>query len=161
MLVVMPLLTSAIGFVLLYVTYLVTRSVAPGLLGEVADRPASFAALTVLVALPMHAVLMVVFAWKPIRATLAGADVPDAPVRSARRRFGDHLITQLPDVVAALIVVTAVIDAPSAALLAVTILGPVALSWSMRAVNALRRWGWRRWTGRGHRPRHMAAGNPH
>jgi hypothetical protein len=157
--IVTPSATFAIGFVYLYVTYLVTRSLAPDLLGAVAVRPAAFAALIALVALPMHIALAVAFVGKALKEVLAGAEPPAAPVRTGWRRLGANLVGALPEVVAALIVFGVIADlsaAPWAPLLAITILGPIALSRSLRGLGALSRWGWRHWANRGHQPQHMA-----
>jgi hypothetical protein len=149
----------AIEFVYLYVTYLVTRSLAPDLLGEVVARPAAFAALIALVALPMHIALAVAFVGKALKEVLTGAEPPAAPVRTGWHRLGANLVSELPNVAAALIVLGVFADlsaAPWAPLLAITILGPIALSWSLRGLGALSRWGRRHWANRGYQPQHMA-----
>jgi hypothetical protein len=154
-----PLVIFVAGFVHLYVTYLVTRFLAPDLLGEVAARPAAFAALITLVALPMHVALWLAFTWEVVKGVLAGAEPPAPAARTRWRRVGEYLVNVLPDVAAALIVFEAIADlsaAPWAPLLAITVLGPIVLVWSHRGLGTLSRWGWRHWRNRGHHSRHTA-----
>ena len=141
-----PLVIFAAGFVALYVTFLVTRSFTPGMLGEVAARPAAIAALIALVALPMDVALLWAFSGRALKAALTGAKLPTQPVRTGWRRFGGFLVGELPGVAAALIVFEVMVDpsaAPLAPLLAITVLGPIVLYWSLTGVSALCRWGWR------------------
>ncbi|GAA0473623.1 hypothetical protein Ade02nite_73920 [Paractinoplanes deccanensis] len=142
-----PVIAFVAAFVTLYVTFLVTRSVAPEVLGEVGHRPAVFAALIAVVALPMSLALMWAFTRSAFTAFLNGDEVPDPPVRTGWRRAGFYLVGLLPDVAAALIVLLVLADPGAgspALLLAVTILGPVALYWSCAGVGALGRRVWRR-----------------
>ena len=107
----------------------------------------------------MHVVLWLAFTWEVLKGALTGAEPPAPPVRTGWRRLGEYLVLVLPDVAAALIVFEAITDlsaAPWSPLLAITVLGPIALVWSLRGLGALSRWGWRRWTKRGHQPRHTA-----
>jgi hypothetical protein len=154
-----PLVIFVAGFVHLYVTYLVTRFLAPDLLGEVAARPAAFAALITLVALPMHVALWLAFTWEVVKGVLTGAEPPPPPVRTGWRQLGEYLVGVLPDIAAASIVFEAVADLNLASwtpLLAITVLGPIVLVWSRGGVTALSRRGWRHWTSRGHQPRDTA-----
>jgi hypothetical protein len=157
-----PLVIFVAGFVHLYVTYLVTRFLAPDLLSEVAARPAAFAALITLVALPMHVAVWLAFTREVVKGVLAGAEPLAPPVRTRWRQLGEYLVGVLPDIAAALIVFEAIAD-PSATpwtpLLAITVLGPIVLVWSRRGVASLSRRGWRRWKNRGHQPRHTAPGD--
>lgn len=154
------LVVFGLTFTRLYVTYVATRFLAPDLLGDVADRPATYAALIALVALPLDLALLAVFSWKRIRATIAGVDPPPEPARTGPRRLGTRLVLILPDVAAALIVIRTFADPAPWSLPVVTILGPVVLSWSFTALGALRRRGWRRWTRRDHQPQHAMPDGP-
>jgi hypothetical protein len=148
-----PLVIFVAGFVHLYVTYLVTCLLAPDLLGEVAARPAAFAAFITLVALPMHVVLWLAFTWEVIKGVLTGAEPPPPPVRTRWRQLAEYLVGVLPDVAAASIVFEAIAGlraAPWTPLLAITVLGPIVLVWLRRGVTALSRRGWRHWTSRSH-----------
>jgi hypothetical protein len=154
-----PLVIFIAGFVHLYVTYLVTRFLAPDLLGEVAARPAAFAALITLVGLPMHLAAWLAFTRKVVKGVLTGIELPAPPVRTRWRQLGEYLVGMLPDIAAALIVFEVIADpnaTPRTPLLTITILGPIVLVWSRSGVAALSRRGWRRWKNRGHQPRHMA-----
>jgi hypothetical protein len=150
-----PLVIFVAGFVHLYVTYLVTRFLAPGLLGGVDTRPATFAALITLVALPMHVALWLIFTWEVVEGVLTGAETPAPPARTRWRRLGEYLVGVLPDVAAALIVFEVIADRSAASwapVLAITIIGPIVLAWLRRGLAALSRWGWRQRTNRAHQP---------
>lgn len=156
----LPLVTFATTFIELYIAFLVTRALVPDMLGQVADRPAAFAALIALVASPIHVAVTLVLAWRVVRTALTGAELPKPAVRTRWRRIGGYQLGVLSNLAAALIVFKGISDPGAtrlAPLLAVTVLGPVLLFWSLKGLNALRRWGWRRWTNRGYQPRHPAS----
>src|SRR5258705_4796778 len=88
----LPLSILAGVFIELYVTFLVTRSLAPDVLGQVATRPAAFAALIALVASPMHVVVFLASGWRHLRAVLTGAEPPAPPARTRWRRIGSYLL---------------------------------------------------------------------
>ena len=156
-----PLIVVATVFVELYVTFLVTRSFAVDMLGEIAARPAAFAGLIALVATPMHVAWVAAYARRGLEALWTGAVLPTGPVRTRWDRFAGYLVEALLNGCAALIVFQVIADPGAASLgplLAVTVLGPVAVFWLARGLGLLRRWGWRRWKHRGHQLQHLGRG---
>ena len=154
-----PLLLRPTAFLQLYLTYLVTRSVAPDVLGDVAARPAAFAALIGLVATPVQIALAVAYGGRALMAALTGGEPPPPSAHRRWRRFSSELLTVMLDLGAALIVFAFIADpgdTRTGPLLAVTVLGPIAQVWLLKGLGALRRWGWRRFTKRGYQPRHAA-----
>jgi len=155
----LPPIILATTFVQLYITFLVIRSLAPDLLGQVATRPAVFAVLIALVALPLRLVVALAFAWRLVRTALTGAELHMAP-RTRWRQIGGYVIDVPADIGAALIVFKAIAHpsaTPFVPLLMVVVLGPIVLFWLLKGLGVLCRWGWRRWTNRGYQPRHPAS----
>ncbi|GLW27639.1 hypothetical protein [Actinoplanes regularis] len=150
-------------FVRRYIPFLVASLFISDMLGQVGVRPAAFAALIALVALPMNIAYWLPSAWPGIRSVFNGTDLPGSPVRARWQRLGDELVRTLLGVSAALIVFEGIADprvAPTAPILAVVILGPIALSQlTTKLIDLLKR-GWRRWTSRGYQPRHLAPAEP-
>ena len=156
----LPPLFFVLAFVQLYLTFVVTRSIAPDVLGDVAARPAAFAALIALASTPLQFAHTVAILGPALKALLTGAEPPPPPERRRLRRHVGRSMSKLLDVGAAVIVFAGIADpgrADAAALLAVIVVGPIALARSLKGLGALRRWGWRRFTKRGYRPRHAAA----
>ena len=146
-----PLFVFALDFVVLLVTYLVLRPIAPDVLGDVAVSPARFAAWIALVQLPMTLAHMLAVTWRGWATLLIKDEVPDPPVREGRRRA---LLTVLDgvghiawSVSAALIVFGYVADPGSThlwQLVALTAAGAFLVPRSVSgSARLLRRW-WRR-----------------
>ncbi|MEV6302708.1 hypothetical protein AB0M02_25070 [Actinoplanes sp. NPDC051861] len=172
----LPFVVLGTEFAELYLTFRVTEWFAPDVLGEVGDRPAAFAALIALVALPLCLAVITAFSGRVFRALLNGTKPPPSSSWSRWRRFGSYSLSRLATVIAALVVFEGIAEiglTPLGPVLALTVLGPIALRWLFKGLGPLRRrrrqqitWEsrqWadrvrRRWTNRGHRPRHAAPG---
>ncbi|MEH0841338.1 hypothetical protein V6U81_02945 [Micromonospora sp. CPCC 205711] len=80
------LLAPGIDFVLLLVTYRVTAAVDPEVLGDVVLRPARYAALIMVVKLPMVLAWTTAVSGRRVCALVSGAELPEPPVRRGWRR---------------------------------------------------------------------------
>jgi hypothetical protein len=155
----LPLLVFGVDFPLLLLSYLLLSLVTPDLLGEVATRPALFAASIALAKLPIALVYMLAVSWRPWTAAVTRGDLLPVRAREGWRRVAvqarDYGMEVATSVAAALVVLEHVIDAgavrvwPIAILSAVT---PFLLALPVKGLVWLtRRW----WKSRpSHRPRH-------
>ncbi|WP_210774222.1 hypothetical protein [Micromonospora sp. U56] len=151
----------AIDFVLLFVTYRVAARIAPDVLGEVAERPAAFAAWVAVVRLPMTLAYLVAASGRPLWTIMKTGEFPDRPERQGWRQFLTSVRDQGAELVAtalaALIVFDRVADPgvdPVWPLVVVTVAGPWLLPMPVTVlIWLLRRW-WRNQPDL--RPRHAA-----
>lgn len=145
-----PLLGVAIDFVLLFVTYRVLARVAPDVLGEVAETPATFAAWVAVVRLPMTLAYLATVSGRHLWTIMRTGEFPDGPKRQGWRsvltRLRDHGMDLATTALAALIVFDRVAD-PGVdqvwPLVAITLAGPWLLPKPATGlIWLLRRW-WR------------------
>ena len=147
----LPFLMFGLEFLFLYVTYLVAARFAPHVLGEVAVRPAMFAAWVALVELPMTLAYFLIVSRTGWMAVVTTGETPPLPVRTGWHgrllRARDRGAPVAVQVAAALIVFTQVADPGEVEiwqLIAVTVAGPFLLPRTVRGVQRLIRWWWRR-----------------
>jgi len=155
----LPLLAFVFEFAWLLITFLVLAWIAPDPLGEVAVRPAMFAALIALVKLPMTLAHWATVSGRFFTIALITGEVPTPPVRAGWRRVfvkaRDHAADLLAAVAAALIVISRMADPGEVRvwqLVAIIVLGPLLLAKLAAAPFRLLRWRWR--TRPSYQPRH-------
>jgi len=155
----LPLLVFCLDFPLLLLSYLLLSLVTPDLLGEVAARPALFAASIALAKLPITLVYTLAVSWRAWTAAVTRGEFLSVREREGWRRVAvqarDYGMEVATSVAAALVVLEHLIDAggvrvwPIAVLSAVT---PFLLALPVKGlVWLIRRW----WKSRPrHRPQH-------
>ncbi|WP_173062321.1 hypothetical protein [Phytohabitans houttuyneae] len=159
-----PVVVFVLDFFLLFASYVLLSWVAPGLLGDVADRRAWFAAWISLVKAPITFVWVMAGSWRGWAAAMRNGEVGRPEVLTGRRRVLARVRNDAVEVasllVAALIVFTRVRDPGDVGLwlvVAVTAAVPLLLPLPVQGPGWLvRRW-WR--ARRGRRPSSTPGGS--